>query len=200
MNSIDRCAVASIAVLATVGLLMGATVGQGASRDILEAQATAARLAVPDPRELRSEFLMRLRVELEAPLMLPDTPRGTRLILYAKGGSFSGPWLQGEVLSGGGDWVLERRDGVAELDIRFTLRSSDGQLIYVRCDGLLDMTPEIRQRIRSGEDVNPSEYYFRTSPVFETGSEKYRRLNRLVAVGVGRRTATGMVTDIFEIK
>ena len=60
------------------------------------------------------------------------------------------------------------------------------QLIYVSCHGILDMPSQVRQRIRSGEDVAPAEYYFRTSPVFETGSEKYSRLNRLVAVGVGR--------------
>ena len=167
-----------------LGLLTSTAVGQTASK-------------VP---ELHAEFLMQVRAELEDPLTLPDAPLGTRLILYAKGGSFSGPGLQGEVLPGGGDWVLDRRDGVAQLDIRFTLRSGDGQLIYMSCDGILDMPPQIRQRIRKGEDVDPSEYYFRTSPVFQTGSEKYSRLNRLVAVGVGRRTATGMVTDIFEIK
>ncbi|HEU5323464.1 MAG TPA: DUF3237 domain-containing protein, partial [Methylomirabilota bacterium] len=99
----------------------------------------------------------------------------------------------------GGDWVLLRRDGVAELDIRLTLRTDDGELIYVRCDGIFDMAPEVRQRVLGGEDVDPSEYYFRTTPRFETGSEKYRWLNRLVAIGVGRRTATGMVTDVFAV-
>jgi hypothetical protein len=150
--------------------------------------------------ELRTEFLMQLSAELEAPLVIPDAPLGTRRILHAKSGSFAGPGLQGELLPGGGDWVLDRRDGVAELDIRFTLRTDDGQLIYVSCRGIFDMPPQVRQRIRGGEDVNPAEYYFRTSPVFETGSEKYSRLNRLLAVGVGRRTAIGMVTDIFEVK
>jgi hypothetical protein len=104
------------------------------------------------------------------------------------------------LLPGGGDWVLLRRDGVAELDIRFTLRTEDAQLIYLRSGGIFDMSPRVSERIRKGEDVDPSEYYFRTSPVFETGSEKYSRLNRVVAVGVGRRTMTGMVTDIFEVK
>jgi hypothetical protein len=47
--------------------------------------------------------------------------------------------------------------------------------------------------------IRPSNY-FRTSPRFETGSEKYGRLNRLIAVGVGKRTTSGMVTNIFAIK
>jgi hypothetical protein len=150
--------------------------------------------------ELRSEFLMQLSAELEAPLVLQDGPLGTRRILYAQGGSFRGAGLRGEVLPGGGDWVLDRRDGVAALDIRFVLRTDDGCLIYMSCDGIFDMPPPMRERIRSGEEVAPSEYYFRTSTVFETGAHKYRRLNRLLAVGVGRRTATGMVTDLFEIR
>jgi hypothetical protein len=125
---------------------------------------------------------------------------GNRRILNVIGGSFFGNGFQGELLRGGGDWVLLRGDGVAELDIRFTLRTQDAQPIYVRSGGIVDMSPQVSDRIRNGEDVDPSEYYFRTSPAFETGSEKYSRLNRLVAVGVGRRTTTGMVTDMFEVK
>jgi Protein of unknown function (DUF3237) len=143
---------------------------------------------------------MRVTAQLDEPQMLSGAPLGNRRILNVLGGSFSGRGLQGEVLRGGGDWVLVRRDGVAELDIRFTLRTEDGQLIYLRSGGIVDMSPQVSERIRNGEDVDPSEYYFRTSPAFETGSEKYSRLNRLVAVGVGRRTTTGMVTNVFEVK
>lgn len=156
-------------------------------------------VVTPTPA-LHSEFLMQVSAELHDPQFLPDAPRGTRRILYVKHGSFSGPDLEGQVLPGGGDWVLMRTDGVAELDIRCTLRTADAQLIYMRCDGIFFMQPRVSERIRNGEEVDPSEYYFRTSPLFETGSEKYSRLNRLVTVGVGRRTASGMVTDIFAVK
>ena len=125
---------------------------------------------------------MQLRVAFEAPLNLSDAPLGTRRVLYAKEGSFTGPGLEGKVLPGGGDWVLLRRDGVADLDIRFTLETSDAQLICLSARGLFH------------------DPYFRTSFLFETGAEKYSRLNRLLAVGVGRRTPSGMVTDVFEVK
>ena len=61
------------------------------------------------------------------------------------------------------------------------------------------MAPEVRERILKGEIVDASEYYFRTALAFETATEKHCWLNRLIAVGVGRRTATGMVTDVFAI-
>ena len=40
---------------------------------------------------------------------------------------------------------------------------------------------------------------FRTTPVFETASEKYAWLNRLVAVGVGDRRASGPLYRVFRI-
>jgi hypothetical protein len=150
--------------------------------------------------ELRTEFLMQLSAELDDAQVLSDAPLGTRRIMYMKRGSFSGPRLKGQVLPGGGDWVMVRRDGVAELDIRLTLRTDQGDLIYMSCEGLFDIAPEARQRILKGEDIDPSEYYFRTAPRFEAGSGTYGWLNRLLAVGVGRRTAAGMVTDIFAVK
>lgn len=154
---------------------------------------------MPEPT-IHCEFLMQVTAQLDSPQVLSGAPLGNRRILNVIGGSFFGNGFQGELLRGGADWVLLRGDGVAELDIRFTLRTQDAQLIYVRSGGIVDMSPQVSDRIRNGEDVDPSEYYFRTSPAFETGSEKYSRLNRLVAVGVGRRTTTGMVTDMFEVK
>ena len=116
-----------------------------------------------------------------------------------KGGSFSGPRLRGRILPGGGDWVLLRRDGVAQLDIRLTLRTDD-ELVYVSCDGIFDIAPEVRQRILQGAEVDPSEYYFRTALGFETGAQKYSWLNRLLGVGVGKRTAAGMETEVFAVR
>jgi hypothetical protein len=150
--------------------------------------------------QLRSEFLMRITAELDAPQVLADTPLGTRLVLGLVNGSFEGPGLKGTMVPPGGDWVLMRPDGVASLDIRFTLRTADGELIYMDCAGIADIAPDVRRRIQAGEEVDPSSYYFRTTPRFETGAEKLRWLNRLVAVGVGKRTAGGMVTDVYAIR
>jgi hypothetical protein len=152
------------------------------------------------PAALDYEFLMQIGADLDDPYVLSGAPLGTRCILRCERGIFAGPGLQGELLPGGGDWVLLRRDGVVELDIRFTLQTDDKELIYMHCLGVFDVSPSVSERIRAGDDVDPSEYYFRTSPRFETGSEKYGRLNRLIAVGVGKRTTSVMVTNIFAIK
>jgi hypothetical protein len=150
--------------------------------------------------ELRAEFLLQLAADLDEPQTLAGTQHGTRRIMYFKGGAFSGPELNGRILPGGGDWVLLRSDGVAELDIRLTLRTDLDELIYAAGAGIFDISQQARQRILDGRDVDPASYYFRTTLAFETGAERYRWLNRLVAVGVGRRTRTGMATDVFAIR
>jgi hypothetical protein len=147
----------------------------------------------------KTEFLMQLRADLEEPQIVGDTPVGGRRIFYVKSGSFAGPRLRGDVLPGGGDWVVVRRDGVSQLDVRITLRTEDGSLVFVSYRGLADISPDIRTRISKGEDIPPSRYYFRITPTFETASEKLAWLNRLVAIGVGKRTAKGVVYDIFAI-
>ncbi len=55
------------------------------------------------------------------------------------------------------------------------------------------------ERVNRGEPVDPSEYYFRTAPFFETGSDKYGWLNRIVAVAMGSRNPTGPFYKVYEI-
>ena len=143
---------------------------------------------------------MQLSADLDDPLVVAGGPAGMRRILYARRGAFSGSRLRGVLLPGGGDWVLQRSDGVAELDIRFVLRTHDAQLIYVTCDGVFDISPEHRERIRTGGEVDPSEYYFRTAPLFETASDKYAWLNRILAVGIGRRMPGQVGYAVYAIR
>lgn len=153
------------------------------------------------PLPLRFEFLMQLTAELDQVQVVGDTPQGDRRIIPLTGGSFAGPQLKGQVLAGGGgDWVLFRKDGAAQLDVRTTLRTDDGALIYVSYRGVSAIPPDVRQQIMSGQDVDPSQYYFRTTPYFETASEKYSWLNKLVTVGVGRRNKSSVVYSIYAIK
>jgi hypothetical protein len=91
------------------------------------------------------------------------------------------------VLPGGGDWLVKRADGVNALDVRITLQTDDDELIYAHYPGLSHSSEEVAERLNRSDPVDHSEYYFRTTPLFETASAKYAWLNRIVAVGVGRR-------------
>ena len=148
---------------------------------------------------LQSEQLFEMQAELGEFQEVGPTPRGARLIAPVIGGTFAGPKLKGEILPGGADWLLMRADGIRELDVRITLRTDDDQLIYMSYRGVSSITPEIIQRITRGEPVDPIEYYFRTTPVFETAAEKYSWLNRIVAVGVGQRLPSAVSYTVYEI-
>ena len=50
------------------------------------------------------------------------------------------------------------------------------------------------------DQVSPSDYYFRTNPVFETSSPKYAWLNHTIAVGVGRFLPGKVAYRVFAIK
>ncbi|MBL8675524.1 MAG: DUF3237 domain-containing protein [Rhodospirillales bacterium] len=150
--------------------------------------------------EIRTTRLFTIRLEVGQMTDLGKTPLGHRRIANVAGGTFEGEELRGTVLPApAGDWLLVRADGVWTLDVRLTLRTDDGALIYMAYRGMRHGPQWVLDRLAKGEKVDPSEYYFRTTPYFETSSEKYSWLNRIVSVGTGRREATGPIYDVFQV-
>lgn len=143
--------------------------------------------------------LMILQVAVVGAQKIGAVPHGTRVIAPIGGGHFEGKRLRGNVLPGGGDWTLLRGDGVLELDLRLTLETDDGALIHLASFGLRHGPPEVMAALSRGESADPSTYYFRTTPRFETGHPKYAFLNRILAVSSGDRRADGPIYTIDEI-
>jgi len=144
--------------------------------------------------------LFEIRLQVLEIVDLGDTPLGRRRIASVAGGTFEGERLRGEVLaSAAGDWLLQRADGTTALDVRLTLRTDDGALVYMAYRGLRHGPPEVMARLAAGETVDPNSYYFRVAPTFETSSQKYGWLNRILAVGIGRREKTGPIYAVHEI-
>ena len=146
-----------------------------------------------------SRLLMTLKVLVVGTQKIGAVPHGTRVTALVGGGHFEGPRLRGKVLPGAGDWTLLRADGVLELDLRLTLETDDGALIHMTSFGLRHGPPEVIAAIARGDSVDPSTYYFRTTPRFEAGHPKYAFLNRLLAVSSGDRRADGPIYTIDEI-
>ena len=132
---------------------------------------------------MNSRPLMLLRLTTSPTEEVGATPHGTLSIFPVTGGSFEGERLRGKVLAGGGDWVTGKADETFELDLRVTLETDDGALIYLTVTGLRD----------------DAHHYFRTLPRFETAASKYAFLNRLVAVASGDRRAEGPIYTIHEL-
>lgn len=154
---------------------------------------------MPDYREPRLEHLYDMHVGLEAPHMIGQSPAGNRQTWIVTGGTFEGPRIKGEVLPGGGDWALIRSDGAIQLDVRATAKTDDGAFIHAYYSGLIKATPEVFQRIFSGEDVPLAEYYFYTNPMFQTGSEKYAWVNDRIAIGRGKAIPGGVEYRVWAV-
>jgi len=153
-----------------------------------------------EPATPTLEFLARVRADVEAPQLLGQTLVGERRIVPIAGGEIAGPQLRGRILPGGADWQVVYADGTAQLEARYTVRTDDGALVYVRNLGIRHGPPEVLERIQRGEAVDPAEYYFRSTPRFEAGDARYAWLNRIVAVGSGARLANEVHLDIFVVK
>jgi Protein of unknown function (DUF3237) len=152
---------------------------------------------LPEPR---LTLAYRLEAALGEPLDLGDVSQGHRRIVPLTGGRFSGPELNGRLLPGASaDWQIVLRDGTTLGDIRYALQTDDDDLLYVRARGVRHGSAEVLARLGRGEDVDASEYTFRTSTQIETASSELDWLNKGVFVSVGGRGPEGVVYETYLV-
>lgn len=136
-------------------------------------------------KDLKYDVLYEASFDLAAPQVI-ETPNGIRQVVLVTGGWMkSSKFTVVESLPGAGDWIRVRNDGVFELDVRGVVRLDDDSLLYITASGVVAMSEAVFGRITSGEDVDPSEYYMRILPRFQTGSQKYGWLNNVLSVASG---------------
>ena len=149
--------------------------------------------------EIRTAPLFVLTLQVAGMQVIGATPNGNRRIGLVAGGTFEGARLKGTVLPGGADWIIVRPDGSTTLNVRLVLQTDDGATIGMTYRGMRHGPPAVMERLNAGQNVDPSEYYFRTAVAFETAAPRYDWLNRIIAVGTGRRPPEGPVYEIFEV-
>ena len=150
-------------------------------------------------KRVRTQPLFVMRLDVRKLLIVGTTPGAYRRIGVVPGGSFEGERLSGEVLDGGSDWQTVRNDGATTLNVRLVLKTKDDALICMTYQGVRHGPPDVVERIENGEVVDPTSYYFRINPLFETAAAKYDWLNRVVGVGIGHRSPDGPIYSVFEV-
>ena len=152
---------------------------------------------LPEPRLTR---VYRLEATLGQPLDLGERPQGRRRIVPLAGGTFTGPELRGKLLGGASaDWQTVLPDGTALGDVRYTLRTDAGDLLHVQSRGVRHGSAEVLARLARGENVDPSEYTFRTSTQIEASSQQLDWLNKGVFISVGGRHADTVVSETYLV-
>jgi hypothetical protein len=149
-------------------------------------------------RTVRTRPLFVLREAVPPLLVVGATPNGFRRVGLVQGGSFEGERLSGDVVSGN-DWQTIRPDSCMKLDVRLVLKTTDDALICMTYTVMRAGPPDVMAAMDRGEAPDPSTYYFRMAPFFETSAKQYDWINRIISVGIGNRLADGPVYSIFEV-
>ncbi len=148
----------------------------------------------------RLTLVYRLEATLGQPLDLGNTSQGHRRIVPQTGGTFSGPGISGKLVPGASaDWQILLPDGSSLADMRYTLQTDEGGLLYVQSRGGRYGPPEVLARLGRGEHVDASEYTFRTSTHIETAIPGLDWMNKAVFISVGGRQPAGVIYETYLV-
>ncbi len=136
---------------------------------------------------MKLEPLMNYYANLMPPLAVGKGPSGNRMIVEVDGGEFEGPRLKGTIRKAAcADWLIFDDDGNGHLDVRATFETHDGAYIYVQYFGRIIMTPAFQAALAGEGETDYGEVQFFTNPRMETGDERYKWVNNVVAIAEGR--------------
>lgn len=132
--------------------------------------------------------LVTAKLKPRNPTFVGDVGTGTRLVVEIESAVWRGDRLNAEQLgTAAADWPLVTAGGVGFIDVRTTLKTDDGAIIYVYYHGRAVTGPE-----------GPTIY---CSPLFETSAPQYTWLNGVQAVAKGTIDSDGFLTyEIFEVR
>lgn len=133
-------------------------------------------------------FTVRLERDTEHSVTIRNGPHGTRAVAaVSPGGRFDGEHLSGRIVAGtSGDWATLRSDGSFLIDARLTLVTDDGAPILMTYRGV-------------GAFDENGDAWMHTSPLFETGDERYDWLNLVQGVAFGRLDGSTVVYDVHVV-
>lgn len=153
---------------------------------------------LPDPHLTP---VYRLVATLGEPVDLGDSGHGRRRIVPLTAGTFNGPTINGKLVPGASaDWQTVLPDGTAIGDVRYTLQTDGGDVLYVQSRGIRHGSADVLARLARGEDVDASEYTFRSSTQIETAAAELDWLNKGVFVSVGGRQPSDVVYETYLVQ
>lgn len=150
------------------------------------------------PTSIEVDHLFDMHVDL-SPAQVVASPAGTRMIFAARGGTIEGERIRGKLLPGGGDWLLVGPDRVGRIDVRVTIQTDDGELVFMTNTGIIALGEEALATFAGGGDIAWDEAYIRSAPLFQTGAERYGWLNSVVTVAVNELGLGYVNYRVFEV-
>jgi hypothetical protein len=156
-------------------------------------------IVIAQNTKISTEYLMPLNAPLAAAQAIDSS-----LYVYnvRPGGWVKGPQINGTLQAPGGDWFRVLPSGVSRLDVRATIKTDDGALIYISYNGIFKDTEETEARANQGEVLTSKDLYFVIAPTMQTSAKKYEWLNGVQCVGkmVSYKSDSYVKYDIFVVR
>ena len=157
-----------------------------------------ASAAEAQTTEVSTDYLMTLYAPLEPAQEIDSTLEVSNV---HPGGWVKGPRISGKLVAPAGDWFRTLPSGAGRLDVRATIRTDDGALIYLAYNGVYKASAEAEARAAKGEVLTSKDLYFFIAPTLQTAAKKYVWLNDVQCVGklVEYRADAYVKYDIFIV-
>ena len=127
-------------------------------------------------------------IDISEAIVLENTPTGTKMVGEIASSRWEGERLQASQRGrAAADWLTVTPAGVAYVDVRLTLETDDGALIFVQYTG--------RSNLETG--------FAYSAPTFETGDPRYTWLNSILSVARGHFDGDAMVMTypmVYELR
>ena len=127
-------------------------------------------------------------IEVGEAIVLENTPTGTLMVGEIRDSRWEGERFRARQRGrAAADWLSVAPDGTATVDVRLTLETHDGALVFVEYTG--------RSHLDTGAAY--------AAPQFRTGDPRYAWLNRIQAVAKGVWDGDAMVMSypvIYEMR
>jgi hypothetical protein len=152
--------------------------------------------------QITTEYIMTLHAPLDPP---QDVDSSLQIFNVRLGGWLRGPAIRGEVIAPSGDWLRVLPNGTRRIDVRLSIRTDDGAIIFMSYTGRATAAPaDAAARLAGGETLGPDKLYFIITPTFETAAPAYAWLNNIVTVGkpisLNRSDDRRVTYDIFAVR
>jgi hypothetical protein len=146
-----------------------------------------------------TEYLMTLYATL-GPTQEIDPSLEVNAVL--PGGWVKGPRIRGTLIAPGGDWARVLPSGASRLDVRATIRTDDGALIYLSYSGIYQGSQATEARAAGGEVLTSKDLYWVIAPTLQTAAPRYAWLNVVQCIGkmVAYKADSYVKYEIFVVR
>lgn len=136
----------------------------------------------------------------EPPILVgQDEVYGRRQLIVCPTGTVTGD-INGVMLPGAVDSQIIRPDGTCELSARYALKLDDGSSLYIQNDGIRTVPDEYVDAVLNGEFIDPSLYYFCTTPHFEVYDRRLDWMTKKVFVCSATRYPDRVVITYYVVE